>query len=258
MYPILARFGPFFLYSYTVVMALGIFAGIGLTHFLGKREGIKSERWFDGLLLGVITGLIFGRVIFVLANAAYFKENLNEIFLLWRGGLSYHGVLIACLIFLGFWTRFKGPAFSQIALLLAPALAIVSAFGWFACWLDGCAYGQEAAAGFLVADLPDSFGVFTLRYSTQLIALLISLLIFSLTLFISCYKRFLWLPWLTLLLLSAGRLVVSLLRGDSVPVLGTLRLDTLADGLLVIFCLIAITVVLLRKPTAENRKQVSQ
>jgi phosphatidylglycerol:prolipoprotein diacylglycerol transferase len=253
MYPILARYGPFFLYSYTVVMALGILAGLGLAIFLGNRDGIKSEHWINGLLLGVIVGLIFGRVVFVLANVSYYLENPSEIPLIWRGGLSYHGVLIAGLIFIGAWTRFKGHASGQIALLLAPSLALFSSFGWLACWLDGCAYGRQSAAGFLVADLPDSFGVFALRYSTQLLALVLCLLIFTLTLSIRQYRRIRWLPWLTLLLLSAGRLVVSLLRGDSVPMLGPIRMDTIAEGLLIIFCLIAIPVIIFRKPAIENR-----
>jgi len=237
MYPILARFGPFFLYSYTVVLALGILAGLGLAFYLGNRDSINSEIWISGLLLAVLAGLILGRVVFVLANASYYSENISEIPLIWRGGLSYHGVLIAGLIFLAAWTRFKGRSFGGIALLLAPSLALVSSFGWLACWLDGCAYGRQSTAGFLVADLPDSFGVFALRYSTQLLALVLCLLIFTLTLAIRQYRRIHWLPWLTLLLLSAGRLVVSLLRGDSVPILGSIRMDTIAEGLLIIFCL---------------------
>jgi prolipoprotein diacylglyceryltransferase len=149
--------------------------------------------------------------------------------------------------------RTSARAFGGIALLLAPSLALFSSFGWLACWLDGCAYGRQATAGLLVADLPDSFGVFALRYSTQLLALVVCLLIFTLTLAIRQYRSIHWLPWLTLLLLSAGRLVVTLLRGDSVPMLGLIRVDTIAEVLLIIFCLLAILVIIFRKPAIESR-----
>ena len=254
MYPILARFGPFFIYSYTVVMALGIIFGLAFALFLGKRDGIKSDLWINGLLIAIIVGLIGGRILFVISNIPYYIENPDEILLIGRGGLNYQGVLITALIFLGIWIRLKNHSVGPIALILAPSLAIISAFGWFACWLDGCGYGREAPSGFLVADLPDSFGVFALRYSTQILALVFCLLILGLTLVLRRYK-FLWLPWLTLLLLSASRLIVSLLRGDSAPLVGSLRMDTLAEGVLVLFCFLAIAVAALDKSSAQAWEQ---
>ena len=254
MYPILARFGPFFIYSYTVVMALGIIVGLAFALLLGKRDGIKFDLWINGLLTAIIVGLIGGRIVFVTANLPYFTENPDEILSIGRGGLNYQGVLITGLIFLGIWTRLKGHSVGPIALILAPSLAVISAFGWFACWLEGCGYGREAPAGFLVADLPDSFGVFALRYSTQILAFVFCLLILGLTLILKRYK-YLWLPWLTLLLLSVSRLIVSLLRGDSAPVVGSWRMDTLAEGVIAIFCLLAITVAALDKPSVQGREQ---
>ena len=254
MYPILARYGPFFLNSYTVVMAIGIVAGLALALYLARKDGIESDDWITGLLIAAAVGLVAGRIVFVLANVPYYGENPDEILLIGKGGLNYHGVLIAGLLFLGIWIHQRGQSVGSIALLLAPSLALISAFGWFACWLDGCAFGWEAPAGLLVANLPDSFGVFALRYSTQVLALVICLLIFGLTLLFR-RSRFLWMS--TLLLLSASRLIISLLRGDSAPMIGALRLDTLAEGLIVALCLITIAVVVLRKSADGSRQQTN-
>ena len=60
MHPILARFGPFFLYTFTVVMGLGIVAGVGLTAWLERRDGQERPGWIDGLLLALVAGLVGG------------------------------------------------------------------------------------------------------------------------------------------------------------------------------------------------------
>jgi phosphatidylglycerol:prolipoprotein diacylglycerol transferase len=239
MYPILGRYGPFFLYSYTVVMGLAIAAGIGLTAWLEKRDSIARPGWIDGLLVALVAALVGGRIGFVLANQAYFLEQPDEIGLVWRGGLSYHGVLLAGLAALWFWTIWRRRPFGFYAGLLAPAIALVSAFGWVACWFEGCAYGRETVIGPLAADLPDSFGVYALRYQTQILGIVLSLLVLGFILALRRRFRTGLLFWITLLLLSASRLLINLLRGDEAPYLGTFRLDLLAEVTLLVICLIA-------------------
>jgi prolipoprotein diacylglyceryltransferase len=108
-------------------------------------------------------------------------------------------------------------------------LALASFFGWAACWYEGCAYGRETVLGPLAADLPDAYGVFALRYQSQLVGGLLSLLA-ALLLVWRQQRR----PggrnfWLALLLISASRALVSLLRGDAAPLVGGYRLDTLLE-----------------------------
>jgi phosphatidylglycerol:prolipoprotein diacylglycerol transferase len=242
MYPILARYGPFFLYTYTFVIGLGLAAAVGLTAWRERRDGRARPGWIDGLLIALFAGIVTGRAIFVWANRPYFHEHPAEIALVWQGGLSYHGVLIAGLVAFSIWLLWRGHAQGDYAGLLAPALAVGSAFGWLACWLEGCAYGQETVFGPLAADLPDSFGVRGLRYQTQLVGLVLSLLALLLLLILRRRVRPGLLFWLALLLLSGSRVIVGLLRGDAAPMLGQLRLDVTADALLALVSLAAILV----------------
>jgi phosphatidylglycerol:prolipoprotein diacylglycerol transferase len=240
MYPILARYGPFFLYSYTVVIGLGLAAALGLTAWLERRDDHARPGWIDGLLIGLLAGLVAGRAVFVWANRPYFQENPGEVLLVWQGGVSYHGLLIAGLLAFSIWLLRRRQSPGSYAGLLAPALAVGSAFGWLACWFEGCAYGQETVFGPLAGDLPDSFGVRGLRYQTQLIGLALSLLALLLVLALRRRVRPVQLLWLALLALSAGRVVVGLLRGDAAPMLGQLRLDVVADAILALVALAAI------------------
>jgi phosphatidylglycerol:prolipoprotein diacylglycerol transferase len=254
MYPILDRYGPFFLYSFTVVMGLGILAGIGLTAALERWKDQEYPDWIDGALIGLMAGIIGGRIIFVWLNWTYYQVNPGEIGLVWRGGLSYHGAILAGLLALWAWSSWRGFDFGRYAGLLAPAIALASAFGWLACWLEGCAYGRETVFGPLAADLPDSFGVFGLRYQTQWMGLAFCLAVFFLILGFRRRVRPVVLFWLTLLLLSGGRVVVSIYRGDVAPMVRQFRLDTLVDAALILLSLTAIVIAALRqsKLTAES------
>jgi phosphatidylglycerol---prolipoprotein diacylglyceryl transferase len=253
MHPILARDGPFFIYSYTVVMGLGIAASLGLTVWLNRRSGRETAFWLDGLLVAAVVAIGGGRVGYVWSSWSYFQQHPAEIGLVWQGGLSYHGALLAGLLALWVWSRRQHRPFAALSGLLAPALCLLSSFGWLACWLEGCAYGRETVLGFLAGDLPDSFGVFAVRYQTQWLGFVWSLLLFSIILLL--WHRFHPAPgrlfWLALLGLSLGRLLITFLRGDPVLMMGQFRLDTLLDGGLVLLSLAALAIGLNRERPAR-------
>ena len=238
MYPILGRYGPFFLFSYTVALGTGIGAGIGLAVWWARRRNVAAD-WLDGLLAALVVGLVGGRAGFVWHEWAYFGERPSQILQFQQGGLSYHGALLAGLVGLWGWHVWRKRPFLSTADLLAPSMALVSAFGWLACWLEGCAYGREAASSsWLAADLPDTFGVYAWRYQTQLLGVGPSLLIFTLILLFSRRWPPGWTFWVTVFALSLSRVAISLLRGDPARQIGAVRLDTLLDVLFAIFSLL--------------------
>jgi len=228
MHPILGRYGPFFLYSFTLVSGLAMAVGIGLTAW--KAREVDEADWLDGLIAALLFGIVGGRATFLSARWDYFQQNLSEAWLIWRGGLNYHGIIIAGIVGLWIWCRWQRRPFDAYATLFSPGLAAASAISWLACWLDGCAHGRLAPPGLLSADLPDSYGIFDSRYQTQLLGAGLSLLTLLLILWLQQRGVVVHYFWLTLFGLSIGRLFVTLLRGDDIPVLGQLRWDTLAEG----------------------------
>lgn len=231
MVPILARYESIFIYSFTVILALGVLLATLLTARLERRN--PAQAWFDALLVVFAAAIIGGRVGFVIGQWSYFQEQISEIWRIWQGGLSYHGALFAGLGALFLWASVYSRSFYKYAALFSPGLALLICFGWLACWFDGCAYGLETVIGPLSADLPDEFGVFALRYQTQLIGLLLSLTVFIVLLGMFNRLKPAAMTWFSLLLLSAAHVAAGLLRGDTVFMAGELRLDTLLDGLLI-------------------------
>jgi phosphatidylglycerol:prolipoprotein diacylglycerol transferase len=237
MMPIWGRYGPFYLYGYSVVLGLGVVLALGLT--AASRRADDAPGWWDGALAAATGALVGGRAVFVWLNGAYFAENLGEAWQLWRGGLSYHGALLGGLLALWLWAllahraRATGRPWGRYAGLMAPGLALLTAFGWAACWAEGCAYGRAAPPGLWAADLPDDAGVFALRYPAQLLGAAGALGVAALTWVAAGRARPAALFWGALGGLSLVHALVGLLRGDPTPVVGGVRLDVWIDLALV-------------------------
>ncbi len=83
--------------------SLAYIFGIILGWIYCKKKLIKDEKLFNlfnDFLTYVIIAIIFGgRLGYVLIyNFQYYSENFLEIFMIWRGGMSFHGAVIGIVI----------------------------------------------------------------------------------------------------------------------------------------------------------------
>ncbi len=241
MYPILGRYGPYFFYSFTAIWGLGLVLAVGLTAWLARQVRPAAVGWPDGAAVAAVVAVLGGRLGHLVLHQDYYAAHPAEIGHLWQGGLAYHTAVVAGALAFWVWRRRANPPYRD-ADLLAPALALLSATGWLACLLAGCAYGATAAIGPLTADLPDVFGVHARRYLTQPLGLLWSLAttILALGLVRSTAGRQRLPPgalfWLVAGLLSAGHGLSALFRGDPAPVWAGYRLDFWLDAGLTLLC----------------------
>ena len=84
------------IYWYSLSYFFGFLLGIQYIKYLIKRTSvdIKSDQiddFFVWSVIGVIVGGRLGYVIFY--NLEYFLLNPNEILMVWKGGMSFHGGL---------------------------------------------------------------------------------------------------------------------------------------------------------------------
>lgn len=247
MYPILARYGPFFLYTYAVVAAVGCLIALGLTAWLARRRGLSG--WLDGVLWAALAAIIAGRLAFVWLNAPYFAEHPGEVWRVWLGGVNHQAALVVGLLAFYAWCRLSHRPFADYAGLIAPGLAIVVAGFWSACWFEGCAYGREGLPGLITADLPDDFGVMAVRYRVQFTGTVLALAVAGAALLALRHWPPLVVFWLTLLLLSSVALSVGLYRGDWALSIGTIPAGTLVDGTIALVSVVGLTL------TMRNSRQ---
>lgn len=231
MVPIVTRYGPFFLYTYQVVIGLGLVVCLGWLVSSARRQTV-CPRALDGVLWATGAALLSGRLAFVAWHWDYYAVHLAEILALRQGGLAYHGALPTGLLTLWLWCRRQGYAPERYGDWVAPALALMSAFGWLACYYEGCAYGRETWLAWYSADLPDNYGLLAVRFQTQLAGLLFSLVVAAL----ASARRQAYRPGvifgLTLMALGLGQAALSLTRAEFQPLRGLISYDTLFHLLL--------------------------
>lgn len=227
MHPILGRTAFGFIYTYTAVFAITILISFGLTARLNRH---RIPSWMDTAVFVMFMAWLGARVGFIAANWAYYQERPSEMWQLWQGGLSYHGAMLAGFAALVGWCMVRKRPFAALAALLAPALVLIHTGGWLACYWEGCAYGAETTIGPFAANLPDTFGIFAVRYQTQLAGFLLCLLLMALILWLRTRLNNWQLIGTTLLLLTLIHLTVSHFRGD----IAHSQLATLLDSGLIL------------------------
>jgi len=148
--PVLISFGPIAIRWYALAYIVGILLG-----WLYARTLIKTESlWggpapltvndFDDFVLWVTLGIILGgRTGYVLFyNLPYFIENPLEIFQLWKGGMSFHGGFIGCLVVIFLFARFRNISFLSLGDLTCAAATIGLFLGRIANFINGELWGR--------------------------------------------------------------------------------------------------------------------
>jgi phosphatidylglycerol:prolipoprotein diacylglycerol transferase len=119
--PVLIQLGPFAIRWYALAYIVGILLG-----WLYARSIIRNEKAWGGpapltaidyddfiiwVTLGIILGGRLGYVLFY--NPSYFAANPAEVFQLWKGGMSFHGGFLGCVVTVIAFARLRGiPVFS--------------------------------------------------------------------------------------------------------------------------------------------------
>lgn len=144
MLPELFSIGPFTVYSYGLMTAIGIIAAITLGEHEAKRSGVGEDGYILGLgLAAVIGGYAASKLLFwftvlpqILADPAIIKEYLTNGFVVFGGLIG--GVLTAYL-----YCKKKKTDFWKTFDLAVPCVALAQAIGRIGCFLAGCCYGKE-------------------------------------------------------------------------------------------------------------------
>lgn len=241
MHPVLFKIGPFSVYSYGAMVALGFSIATFLAYRRAPLFGIGRENVADFFITLLVSGVIGARALFVLVNVAYYVSRPMEIFNLSRGGLIWYGGFGAALIAAFVFTRVRNIDFWSTADLMAPYIALGQAFGRIGCFLNGCCYGIAAPAQFIFGD----------RQPTQIYSAILLTAIFLILLAWQKRRRF---PGEILvgycLLYPAKRFFIEFFRGDNPRVFLGLTMSQLIS----IACFIAAAIVFISRTEAWKKR----
>ena len=147
--PEIVRIGPFAVRWYGMMYVLGFASSYGLVLYQLKKRatGITKAQIDDiyfYLVLGLLVGARLGYVLFY--NLHYYVDHPLEIFVLWHGGMSFHGGAAGTFI-LGYWAmRRRKVSFLSAADLIAPTIPLGLFFGRIGNFINGELYGRPATA----------------------------------------------------------------------------------------------------------------
>ena len=238
MHPILIKLDGIVLYSYGLMLAIGLALGLWVLTRLGKKNGIEPKVLIDVAFYTVIVAILGSRIGFVLLNPSHYLRNPLEILKFWEGGLVFSFGLVFGVVALFYLSRKKAIPFLLMGDIWAPGLALGQAVGRIGCFMAGCCHGRETDSWCSVTFTdPNSLAPLNVPlYPTQLFHSFANLLIFVVLMILSKHKQYKGqvLGWY-MILHSIQRLIIERFRGDfRGSFLGTELTTTQALSLLIL------------------------
>jgi phosphatidylglycerol:prolipoprotein diacylglycerol transferase len=145
--PEIFRIGPLAVRWYGLMYILGFASSYFLVLYQIKKKalGITKAHIDDiyfYLVLGLLVGARLGYVIFY--NLPFYLANPLEVFVLWHGGMSFHGGAIGTFL-LGYWAmRRRGLSFLKMADLIIPTAPLGLFFGRMGNFINGELFGKPS------------------------------------------------------------------------------------------------------------------
>ncbi|MGK5050843.1 prolipoprotein diacylglyceryl transferase [Janthinobacterium sp. RB2P8] len=133
--PIAIQIGPLAVHWYGLmyVLAFALFIILGRVRIkqphiavLGWKKEDLDDMLFYGML-GVVIGGRLGEVLFY--RPAYFMHNPLEIFMVWHGGMSFHGGFLGVILAMYLWSRKAGRNLFDVLDFIAPLVPLGYAAG---------------------------------------------------------------------------------------------------------------------------------
>lgn len=233
----LLSIGPFTVYGYGLMIAIGIVAGCLTAEYRAGKQKLDSEQIFPMILWCLVGGFFCAKLLFwitewksIVQDPKFIMETLSSGFVVFGGIIG--GILTGLL-----YCRIRKLVFFKYADVILPSVALAQGFGRIGCFLAGCCYGKETESIFSVIFQNSEYAPnHVALIPTQLYSSGLDFLHFFLLLLIArnkkedgqvtaCY----------LIFYSIGRFVIEFFRGDiirgSVGILSTSQFISIFTGI---------------------------
>ena len=150
MFPELVRIGPFVIYSFGFMMAMGFLVGAYLLRREFQRVGEDPDLAYEIITAAAIGGIVGAKVYYLLDNWKFTASDpWGMIFS--GSGLVWYGGLIGGTVGVVWWLRRRRKAIGRMCNTIIPHLALGQAFGRLGCFLVGDDYGVPSSLPWAVA-----------------------------------------------------------------------------------------------------------
>jgi len=150
--PVVFSIGPLDVYWYSLAYIAGVFFVIYWLRYLAKRDVVDyTKKQIEDYAFFLISGVVIGARLFMFVwEPAYYFSNPLEIFMIWKGGMSFHGGLVGIVVANYLWCRkHKWDMWRMADYAAAPIMASL-ALGRIANFINGELLGRATSVPWCV------------------------------------------------------------------------------------------------------------
>ena len=142
--PILFKLGPLQIRWYGLAYIVGILGGFKFFKTMFLKKAMLDNDQFLNCISYIVIGIILGgRIGYVLIyDLTYFLQSPLSIFMVWNGGMSFHGGALGSLIAIYIFSRYYKKNFFILMDIIATGSTIGIFFGRIANFINGELYGR--------------------------------------------------------------------------------------------------------------------
>lgn len=141
MNPVFLEIFGFKIHYYGLMYAVAFFVGVELAKIRAKENNISIELIENYAFIAMISGLLGGRLYYVIFNLNYYLSNPSEILAVWHGGMAIHGGIIGGIIGTFIYTHRKKISAFQLGDMVAPSVILGQAIGRIGNLMNGEIHG---------------------------------------------------------------------------------------------------------------------
>lgn len=235
--------GPFTVYGYGLMIAVGVMAAWIAAEYRAKKMKMQNEQIFYLVIWCLLGGMAGSKLLFWITEWKEILEDPGFLLNTLTDGYVIYGGIIGGILAGWLYCRVKRLSFFAYFDLLAPSVALAQGFGRVGCLLAGCCYGMETDGALAITFYDSDFAPNNVPLvPTQIYSAVLDFLHFGILLFVArrkkadgqvaaCY----------LIFYSIGRFILEFFRGDlirgSVGILSTsqfISIFILAAGLVML------------------------
>ncbi|MGL4653756.1 prolipoprotein diacylglyceryl transferase [Cetobacterium sp.] len=141
MNPIFLEIGSFKLSYYGLCYAIAFFVGIELLKKEAEKKSISKALIEDYAFVAMLSGLLGGRLYYVLFNFPYYLNHPADILAVWKGGMAIHGGILGGFIGTLIYAQRKKLNAFLLGDMVAPLLLLGQGIGRFGNLANGEVHG---------------------------------------------------------------------------------------------------------------------
>ncbi len=138
--------GPFNIYFYGIIIALGMVLAVVYACRRSKEFGITEDDLLDGVLWVTPFAIICARAYYCIFSWDYYGQHPIEILYIWNGGLAIYGGVLGAAVGLAVFCRVKKIKLTMLMDLVALGFLIGQSMGRWGNFFNREAFGAETAS----------------------------------------------------------------------------------------------------------------